>query len=248
MKALVTGLNGTVAPILARTLRSAGHTIIPWNRSDVPINDHIAARNFIDRKQPDWFFHIATGSPDWAELVAHICAEQDIRFLFTSSVSVYSASQSGPFTVNILPGPHDEYGRYKLECEQRVHAACPKALVVRLGWQIGIAPGGNQMVDYLDRTFKTHGRIDASTHWYPACSFLPDTAESLMHMIQTLPSGLYHLDGNPGLNFYEIAAGLNKVHGEPWTVNPVDTPVQNNRMVDQRVRMRSISETLNAQL
>lgn len=243
MKALVTGLNGTVAPILARTLRSAGHTIIPWNRSDVPINDHIAARNFIDRKQPDWFFHIATGSPDWAELVARICAEQNIKLLFTSSVSVYSASQYGPLTLDILPEPNDEYGRYKLECERRVQAVCPKALLVRLGWQIGTAPGGNQMIDYLERTFKTHRRIDASIHWYPACSFLSDTSQSLIHMMRTLPSGLYHLDGNPGLNLYDIAVGLNRIHGEPWIVTPVDTPVQNNRMIDQRVQVRSISET-----
>lgn len=184
------------------------------------------------------------GSPAWAELVAHICAEQEIKFLFTSSVSVFSASQCGPFTVDILPEPNDDYGRYKLECEQRVQAVCPRALVVRLGWQIGAAPGGNQMVDYLDRTFRTHRKIDASIHWYQACSFLSDTAQSLTHIMQGLPSGLYHLDANPGLNFYEIALGLNRIQGKPWIVNPSATPIQNNRLIDQRVQVSSISETL----
>ena len=244
MKALVTGLNGTVAPFLARALSAAGHIVIPWNRSVVPIDDRDAARDFIRREHPDWFFHVATGSPAWAELAAGVCSREEIRFLFTSSVSVFSASQCGPFTVDILPKPDDDYGRYKLECEQRVRAARHDAVIVRLGWQIGATPGGNQMVDYLDRTFKTLGQIDASVHWYPACSFLSDTARSLMHMMQNFPPGLYHLDGNPGLSFYEIAAGLNRIHGEPWIVNPGTTPVQNSRMIDQRVQVGSISEIL----
>lgn len=52
MKALVAGLNGTVAPVLVRALFSAGHTVIPWDRSAVPIDDHNAARDFIQREDP----------------------------------------------------------------------------------------------------------------------------------------------------------------------------------------------------
>ena len=38
MKALVTGMNGTVAPALASSLSKAGHTVMPWDRSVVPID------------------------------------------------------------------------------------------------------------------------------------------------------------------------------------------------------------------
>lgn len=30
MKALVTGLNGMVAPVLAQALHAAGHVAVPW--------------------------------------------------------------------------------------------------------------------------------------------------------------------------------------------------------------------------
>jgi dTDP-4-dehydrorhamnose reductase len=176
-------------------------------------------------------------------LVAHTCSELGIKFLFTSSVSVYSAEQCEPFSVDNIPKPDDDYGQYKFECEQRVLSGCPEALVVRLGWQIGTTTGGNHMVDYLDRTFKAQSRIEASIHWYQACSFLFDTAQCLTHMMQTLPSGLYHLDGNPGLNFCEIAISLNRLLGEPWIVIPCKTPVQNNRLIDDRVRVRLIAES-----
>lgn len=241
MKAIVTGINGTVAPVLAQALSNEGHTVIPWNRSIVPIDNPNAVRDFIRSEQPDWFFHIATGSADWAELVAQICAEQGIKFLFTSSVSVFSASQRGPFTVDAIPEPNDDYGRYKLDCEQRVRAVHRDALIVRLGWQIGSVPGANHMIDYLDRTFRKDGHIDASINWYQACSFLPDTANGLTKIIQSLPAGLYHLDGNPGLNFYEIVVGLNSLQKESWIVNQTTTPVQNNLLVDHLVRVNPIT-------
>ena len=240
MKALVTGMNGTVAPALAQALAKTGHEIVPWDRSRHPVDNPEAVRFFIRCEKPDLFCHAAMGGPDWAEWAARTCAEDRIPFLYTSSVSVYAAAQSGPFAIRDIPLPDDDYGRYKLECERRVRAAHPAAHIVRLGWQIGSAPGGNQMVDYLDRTFKEKGQIDASTRWFPGCSFLPDTAESLVQILK-LPPGLYHLDGNPGLNFFEIATGLNRLLGNPWKVVSVAGLVQNHRMLDPRVSVASIA-------
>jgi dTDP-4-dehydrorhamnose reductase len=242
MKVMISGMNGTVAPVLAKTLVAAGSTVVPWDRSRVPTDDREAIGDYIHSAHPAWFFHLATGSPDWAEAVAEICAQKNIRFLFTSSVSVFSASQKGPFTIEQPPQPADDYGKYKLECETRIRTANSKALVVRLGWQIGEAPGSNQMVDYLDRTFRSQGQLVASTNWYQACSFLDDTAVSLMSIMKDLPCGLYHLDGNPGLSFYEIVLGLNRMLGEPWIVTPSDSPVQNNLMQDEHVQVSPITQ------
>ena len=73
---------------------------------------------------------------------------------------------------------------------------------------------------------------------------LADTAESLRILIETQPAGLYHLEGNPGLSFFEIAESLNRLRGNPWTVVPTDAPVMNNLMRDERVGMRPITESL----
>lgn len=241
MKAIITGVNGTVAPVLAKSLMAAGHRVVPWNRAQVPTDNQKAINEFIVNEHPDWFFHLANGSPDWAESAAQACALNRIKFLFTSSVSVFSSAQRGPFTVNSLPQPDDSYGNYKLECEQRVIGSNPDALVVRLGWQIGEAPGANHMVDFLDRTFRSEGRITASVNWYQACSFLADTADSLRHIMDCHSAGIYHLDGNPGLNFYEIALGLNRLFGNPWTVETNDTPNLNNLLRDGRVPVSPIT-------
>lgn len=244
MKAIITGMNGTVAPVVGQRLAREGHTVVTWDRSVTPTDDPGAIRRFIDEAQPDWFLHIATGSADWTEAVARICAGAGIRFLFTGSVSVFADSQAGPFGVDATPGATDDYGRYKIECERRIWAANPDALVARLGWQIGTAPGSNNMVDYLYRTAQAQGRIEASGRWLTACAFLEDTADGLYRLLTGYPAGLYHLEGNPGLSFYEIAVGLRRLHGADWTVVRSEAPVWDNRLLEERIALRPITERL----
>lgn len=244
MKVLVTGLGGTVAPALAAALSAHGHLVLPWDRRVVPIEDASATRSFLQRERPDAFCHLATGSPEWAALAATECAAAGIPFLFTSSVSVYSPAQVGPFRVDAAPEPDDDYGRYKLECERRVVAAHPDARIVRLGWQIGTDTRGNQMLAFLDRTQRETGGIAAGARWYPACSFLDDTASALIELLLDHPAGLYHLDGNPGLSFLELVTGLNRLMGYNWTITPEPAPARNHLLVDPRVPVAQVTRRL----
>ena len=242
MKIMITGMNGTVAPVLADALQTDGHRIIPWDRSSIPVDDAVSVKKFIGNEKPDWFFHLATGSQEWAELIAGICHAQKIKFLYTSSVSVFAAQQQGPFSIKDIPRPGDDYGRYKLNCERQVQTACSGALIVRLGWQIGTTAGGNHMTAYLDKICQAQGHIAASTNWYPACSFLSDTAAGLVHIMQHFSAGLYHLDSNPGLSFHEIATGLRQMQNAPWIISRDRIPVQNNRLIDKRVPVAPITK------
>jgi dTDP-4-dehydrorhamnose reductase len=98
------------------------------------------------------------------------------------------------------------------------------------------------MIDYLHKQLEQNGRIEASRHWFPACAFLKDTAEALYQLMVKFPAGIYHLDGNPGLSFYEIVSQLNKLHGGKWQVVQADLPVMNNCMLDDRIKIRKINE------
>jgi dTDP-4-dehydrorhamnose reductase len=242
MQILLTGMNGTVAPALARHLNDGGHGTLAWDRSVTSPDDPAAVRSFIEATRPDALVHLAMGSPSWAETMAAVSAERKIPFLFTSTVSVYAHTQRGPLTPDVKPEPNDDYGRYKLECERLVRAANARAIIARLAWQIGTAPGSNNMVDYLERTYREKGRIDASTNWFPACAFLEDTSDALARLLTSGAPGLYHLDGNPGLSFFEIATNLNRIHGGRWNVVAAGEPVQDNRMDDPRVTLRPITD------
>ena len=240
MRYLITGLNGTVAPAIAQALTARGAKVIRWDRIEVPTNDPYAVEQFIRTQQPDWFFHVATGSPDWAESIAVACARFQVPLLFTSSVSVFGPHQTAPLTPATLPQAEDDYGRYKRECEDRMRAAYPQLVIARLAWQIGDAPGSNTMTDYLARQ-AAQGLIAASEQWYPACAFLEDTATTILELADAARPGIYHLDANPGWSFYTIAHKLQQKLATDWQIVPVQEPVFDNRMVDQNISMRSIS-------
>ena len=239
-KVLITGMNGTVAPAIAEELRARGDEVVPWDRGAVSPDDRGAVERFIREVQPSALIHCAMGSAQWAEDMARVCAEEGSTFLYVSSASVYGTQQQGPFTVDDVPVPSDDYGRYKLECEQRVRAANADARIVRIGWQIALRPGGNNMVAYLIARQAEHGHISASTEWFPACSFLDDTARALVDTLD-LPSGLYLLDGNPGWSFAQVARGLNAAMGGHWDVRPCDDFRWNNCMVDSKLTSGSIA-------
>lgn len=243
-RAIVTGMNGTVAPALAAELRARGVEVVVWDRAAVPPDDHGATEEFIRGSGASALVHCATGDPRWAERMAACCAALRMSFLHTGSASVFGPHQAGPHAADAAPEPQDDYGRYKLECERRVLAACPGAHIVRLGWQIALRPGGNQMVDYLARQHAEHGRIEASTLWLQACSFLDDTARVLADVIERFPPGLYQLDGNPGWNFHRLACALNRAMGDPWIVRPCEGLRLNNLVRDERLPSVSIEARL----
>ncbi len=241
---LITGMNGTVAPALAAEIRARGGQVIAWDRSAVPPNDDSAVEEHIRSCEVSALLHCAMGDPHWAGHLAACCRRMGMAFLYTGSVSVFGPHQAGPHHVDAVPEPHDEYGRYKLECERRVFAAFPDAHVIRLGWQIALRPGGNQMVDYLIRRQAEHGAVGASTCWFPACSFLDDTARALADALEGVPAGLYHLDGNPGWSMHRIACALNRAMGSPWRVRTTEDLRMNTMVRDERMPNVSIAARL----
>jgi dTDP-4-dehydrorhamnose reductase len=244
VKTLLTGMGGTLAPILAAELRSRGGETVEWDRSAVDPEDSRAVDDFIRRSGVSALVHCGMGSPLWAERMAARCAALGIPFLYTSSVSVFGGHQVGPFDPDAVPEPTDDYGRYKLECEQRVRAAHAEAAVVRLGWQIALRTGGNQMVDHLARQHAAQGSIDASTRWYQACSFLDDTARVLADLLEGRATGLHHLDGNPGWSFHKIVEALNATMDAKWRVRPTEDITVHNLMRDGRLPTASIETRL----
>jgi dTDP-4-dehydrorhamnose reductase len=256
MKALITGLHGTVGSALAAHLTGQGHQVVGWDRNSVPIDDYHKMESFARAQRPDVLFHLAiasnsTGKPneswlvnhDWPGELAWITRTLRIHFVFTSSVMVFSDNAKGSFTIESVPDAPQGYGYEKRMAEQRVFQQNPDAVVVRLGWQIGEKTGSNNMIDFFEKQVREHGRIAASRKWFPACSFLPDTAAALAWLATASP-GLYQIDSNKRWTFYEIVCALNELHGRRWKVVPNDDFVFDQRMVDPRVPVPSLQGRL----
>jgi dTDP-4-dehydrorhamnose reductase len=255
-KALITGSSGALGSGLRQHLNGQGLDFARWDRQQTPVNDPAAMEAYIRQTAPDMLFHLATASTptglanedwvvnvEWSATLATICAALDIPYLFTSSVMVFTDDAPGPFQVDSEPDATDGYGYEKRVAEERILAANPRAVVARIGWQIGEAPGSNNMIDFFETQMQEKGQIRASQAWLPACSFIPDTVSALLRLVQE-GQGLYLLDSNDRWNFYEIACALNKQHGSRWQIVPTEDFVYDQRMIDGRARMPSLRERL----
>lgn len=246
MRALVTGLGGTAAPVVADALRADGAEVVRWDRAvDPPVSrDAVAA--VIAREAPDAVLHIATGPEAWAGWIAEACAAQGRRLLFTSSASVFAPRPFGtpPIAVGTPPDATDDYGRYKARAEALVRAACPDAVVPRLAWQIGPSPGTNTLDQWLAREHAAHGRLRLSTEWTPAVTWLPDTAGALLRLMREGATGLVHLDANPGLSVYDIALRVRERDRLDWTIEPTRAPSESLRLAGTDGRLPPLPDRL----
>ena len=240
---------------LCECLTRAGWNVARWNRAEVGLDDYATMEKHVSDVAPDVLFHLAVASQptqprtspaeawhvnyEWTSELAWITRQLGVGFVFASTVMVFTESRPGPYTIASRPDAAHDYGRDKREAENRVFRQIPDAKVVRLGWQIGETQQGNQMVRWLS----SQSPVRASTRWLPACSFLDDTADAMVRIAKG-GAGLYHVDGNEGWSFYDIASALRKRHGADWKIEPTADRAYDQRLLDPRVKLPPLAERL----
>ncbi len=230
---LITGLNGTVAPKVAKEAENRGYDVIAWPRKLVNPENRSEAELFLSRMNLDAIVHMACGAESWAETISHFAGYKKIPMVFASSVMVFGDRRNGPFVTSDEPDGESDYGRYKVRCEQAVRNANSRSCIIRMGWQICEDGVGNNMVAYLDKEQKEHGRIMCSDSWIPACGYMEDSARTIMKCIDERWYGLFHMDGNceDGYSFARIVKYLNAKMNRRWNI-----VTHNDYRHDQRLR------------
>jgi len=232
---LVTGLNGTLAPRLAQVARAADIEVVGWDRTQLDPDDSTSFARLDPRI--DAVAHLAMGAPAWAAGLAAWAAERGKPFLFTSTAMVFDHEPDGPHDVHDERTARDDYGRYKIACEDAIRAASASAGIARIGWQIDAKQPGNNMLMALDQWQRERGAVGASRLWRPACSFMDDTAAALLTLLREGFVGTTHLDSNAeaGLSFDAIVRGLQRRFGRTaWRVEVTEDYRHDQRLVGGR--------------
>jgi dTDP-4-dehydrorhamnose reductase len=242
MKILITGLNGTLAPRLAEAARAAGHEVIGWDRKAVDPDDEAASEAWLRAEAPHAIAHLGMGPARLAGWLAARCE----RFVFTSTAMVFDHEPDGPHGVADTRTARDDYGRYKIDCEDAVRAASATAAIARIGWQIDPERPGNNMLMALDDWQRRDGRVAASHAWTPACSFMADTAAALLGLLLTPQPGVHHLDSNAdeAWRFDELARALAASFQRDWRVEPHADYRHDQRLVGGPTRLPPLSARL----
>jgi len=212
MRLLVTGLSGTLAPVLARAARAQGHAVVGLDHRLLPWTEPDRVRRYLDAQRPDAVAHLAMASAADAAALAAWAAHRGLPFVMTSTAMVFHHLPDGPHGVDDPRNAQDDYGRSKIATEDAVRAAHPQASVVRIGWQIDPEAQGNNMLRTLDAWQREHGEVAASRAWTPACSYMADTAQALLALLHR--PGVHHVDSNAadGWHFAQLVAALARQH------------------------------------
>ncbi len=247
MKTIVmTGLTGTLAPQVAHQFQLRGWEIIEWNHHQVSPDDQQQREQFWQQHKIDAVCHMAMGSEAWAAWLGERCKQQNIPYLFVSTAMVFDASKSGPYGILEHRNTQDDYGKYKVGCEDAIWQVNSDAMIARIGWQFHQQATGNNMLAYLEQQHQEHGVINASVAWYPATSHMDDTALAFLQLIERNEAGLYHLDSNvtDKWSFYELVCALKQHFSKPWQVIPNNDYQHDQRLTDERIALPSLSERL----
>lgn len=244
MKIIVTGTGGSVGPHVVNKFSKEGWTVYPWDRNAVNPESPKAVEEFVTGIQPDAVIHLATGSHNWTEQLAALSWQHKIKFLYTSSVSVWSDFAPAPLTVDSAVDGDSDYAKYKYEGEQRSLKVNPDTYIVRLGWQISRDKTVNSMTRYLNELMEKDGIIHCSRHWFPSCSFVEDTADALYDILKSHKPGLYLVNSNESMSFFDIVKMILAEYPDSVPDGKCDGESNfkmDNRMYDGRVSIKKFA-------
>jgi dTDP-4-dehydrorhamnose reductase len=227
-------MSGTVAPRFAQHAEMAGHDITAWRRDQVPPDDPRACDRFLIDTRPDAIVHMAFGAEAWAGHLARTARHRGIPFVYTSTTMVFAPRPDGPYTITSPRTAADDYGAYKIRCEDAIWAANPDSMVARLGYQIDPGGRGNNLVAHTDAQQARDGSVRGSRRWLPACAFLDDTVAALLSLITDPEAGLHHLDSNSrtAWSHVEVLTRLAALLGRTWDIVETDDPDHDQRLID----------------
>lgn len=147
------------------------------------------------------------------EILAKVCRERGIPFVWYSTDYVFDGSGTTPKNELDSTGPLNIYGRSKLEGEQRIMAAKGEALVFRTSWVI--SPTGSNFVKTMLKLGSEREELRVVADQWGAPTSASDLAQAtvkalfLGHQIRQqsgiFPSGIYHLTNSGETSWYELA-------------------------------------------
>ncbi len=270
MTILVTGGAGQLATLLGRHNGTTvvGRPVFDFDRPDTiaaSLHDrpslvvNAAAWTAVDaaEAEPD---AAARANRDGPATLAALCADLGVPLIHISTDYVFDGNKGAPYTETDRTSPTGVYGQTKLEGEQAVLAACPRAIVLRTSW-VYSAVGKNFVRTMLGAAQKTGTlRVVADQRGNPTSAH--DLAEAIMSIAATLRqgwnpayAGVFHMAGEGDTTWHAFAQAIFAEaarHGRtPPTVTPITTadwPTPARRPPDSRLDCTKLGQVFGLRL
>jgi len=235
MKILVTGARGQLGTDVTASLSERGHAVIRYDMPDGDICDYEKLKEMFAAEKPDGVIHLAAYTAvDRAESeseicravnakgtenIARLCAEYDIKMLYTSTDYVFGGGENKFYETDDEKAPLNVYGETKLEGEEAVKRLCKKFFIVRISWVFG--ENGNNFVYTMMRLGKEREEISVVNDQIGSPTYTKDLAPLLCDMIESEKYGEYHATNEGICSFAEFAAEIMKAAGLGANIKPI---------------------------
>lgn len=136
-------------------------------------------------------------------LLADLCAEKGIDYLFTSTDLVFDG-QLAPYKEQNRVNPVCTYGEQKAQAEQVVLERCPKALVCRLPLMFGLAPYAERHFTLqMLSAFNQNRTVTLLTDEYRTPVDNNSAAQGILRVLGR-HQGILHLGGRTRISRYDL--------------------------------------------
>lgn len=246
MRILITGASGLLGLNLA-LLQANKHTVLGVDRSQLAgtpfelyradLLEPQAINQMLETLKPQAVIHTAANAnvdaceadPDGAQRLnamlpgelALACAKRDVRLIHISTDAVFDGTKNGPYDEDDIPNPLGVYAQSKLEGEQNVLSANPRAAVARVnffGWSLA---GTRSLSEFFFNKLSAGQQCNGFTDVYFCPLFVGDLAATLVLMLEKELTGLYHTVGSEALSKYDFGQRIARQFGfDPGLVIP----------------------------
>ena len=141
-----------------------------------------------------------------AGVVAEHCTARGVRLVHFSTDYVFDGNSPRPYQESDPAYPLSAYGRSKLEGEQRVAAASPHHLILRLAWLFG--PGRDAFPEWVLQQALRHGDIRVVSDKTGSPTYSQDVPAWVESLLAAKATGLVHLVNGPACTWQEYAQGV----------------------------------------
>jgi dTDP-4-dehydrorhamnose reductase len=154
-------------------------------------------------------------------ILAAACARRGVPLVHVSTDFVFDGEKRTPYAPDDAPRPLSAYGRTKLEGEERVRAAHPRAAIVRTQWLYG--PRGRHfpgtilaLAEQKPELRVVHDQIGSPTSTLAL-------APALWDVLGARADGLFHAACEGRASWYEFAAATLELCGRTTPIHPCTT-------------------------
>lgn len=257
MTILVIGASGQVARALVRRATARGLPIEALGRPDIDLEQPESAARAIAERRPRVVINAAAytavdkaeDEPERAHRInadgpgraAKAAADIGAPFIHFSTDYVFPGDKAGAYLESDPTGPKGAYGRSKLNGEELIRDANPRAVILRTAWVFDAA--GANFVRTMLRLARTRDEVGVVADQHGCPTFADDLADAALAVAQRPETfGVYHCAGQGDTSWAGFAAEVfaqSRARGGPSAsvrrISTADFPTRATRPANSRL-------------